>query len=412
METAVIVSDPWWATLIKAVLVALGLLGGFAYLTLIERQLLGRFQLRVGPTRVGPGGLLQPIADAVKAIFKEDLNVTMADKLVFILAPIISIGFALTAFGAIPAGRPGSLFGWNPWVFHLDAGMLVILAITSMGVYGVFLGGWSSGSKYPLLGGLRSSAQMISYELGMGMSLLGVLMLVGSTNLSHIVEWQGHHGFMFWYQALGFVLFFMSALAEVNRPPFDLPEAEQELVAGYLTEYTAIKWALYQMAEYVNQFTSSAMMATLFFKGWKGPAWIDGLWHAIAPNSAFLPSEIPLIWLIAKMAIFMFLFIWIKASILRMRYDQLMRFGWKYVMPLALINVMLTAGYLAIPALRGPVREGNWNYIVPNTTEAKLWPLMLINMVLLALLVLSSERTRTLWNRSHPRKLPGSVAGD
>ena len=360
-------------TLLKAILVILGLLTGFAYMTLVERKLLGRFQLRPGPNRVGPLGLLQPVADAIKSIFKEDINVTMADKVVYTIAPIISVTFALLAFGGIPAGPAGSLFGENPWVYNLDAGLLVLLAMTSMGVYGIFLGGWASGSKYPMLGGLRSSAQMISYELGMGLSLLGVLMLVGSTRLQDIVGWQAGNGWLLLFQMLGFVLFLVSAFAETNRAPFDLPEAEQELVAGFLTEYSAIKWALYQMAEYISMFTASAMMVTLFFGGWKGPQFLNGLIPGI--------SEWPIVWFIFKMAFFVFFFIWVKASILRIRYDQLMRFGWKLVLPLALINTVLTAFYIAY-------FKASWG----------LWPLVLGSLVGVGLLIYFSDAVRSLWN--------------
>ncbi|WP_027460496.1 NADH-quinone oxidoreductase subunit NuoH [Deinococcus murrayi] len=360
-------------TLLKGVLVALALLTTFAYMTLIERRLLARMQIRLGPNRVGPLGLLQPLADAIKSIFKEDLRVTMADKLVYTMAPIVAIGMALTAFGGIPAGPPGSLFGENPWVYQLDAGILALLAITSMGVYGIFLGGWASGSKYPLLGSLRSSAQMISYELGMGLSILGLLMLVGSTAFVNIVEWQAQNGWMVLFQSLGFALFLVSSFAEVNRTPFDLPEAEQELVAGYLTEYSAIKWALFQMAEYVNMITASAIMATLFFGGYRGPVFLEGLVPGI--------SSWPIVWLVLKIAFFLFLFIWVRGTLPRFRYDQLMRFGWKLLLPLALANTMLTAAYLAFA--RG----------------AGLWPLALLSLLgLLALLALS-DRVRVLWNQ-------------
>lgn len=344
-------------TLLKAVLVVLGLLTTFAYMTLIERRLLARMQIRLGPNRVGPMGLLQPVADAIKSIFKEDINVTMADKAVFILAPIISVSAALMAFGAIPAGPPKSLFGTDPWVFDLDIGILFILSVTSIGVYGIFLAGWASGSKYPLLGGLRSSAQMISYELGMGLSLLGLLMIVGSANLRDIVEWQYQNGAMALFQIFGFALFAIASTAEVNRTPFDLVEAEQELVAGYITEYSSIKWALFQMAEYIAMITASAVMATLFFGGYRGPAFLD----AVIPGI----SEWPLVWLIFKIAIFLFIFIWIRATLPRYRYDQLMRFGWKVMFPLSLFNTMLVAFYLAY------------------FPKASLWPLALIEAVLL-----------------------------
>ncbi|MCO5172562.1 MAG: NADH-quinone oxidoreductase subunit H [Trueperaceae bacterium] len=333
--------DPLWITFIKALVVCVLLLGAFAYMTLIERKLLGRFQHRPGPNMVGPGGWLQPIADAIKTIFKEDLNVTAADKFVLVLAPAISIVFALSAFGAIPAGPAGSLFGFNPWVMDLDIGLLYILAATSLGVYGIFLGGWAANSKYALLGSLRSSAQIISYELGLGLSVLAVIIVAGTLNLREIVElniwsvspwlWPG--------LLLAFATFVISGTAEVNRTPFDLPEAEQELVAGYLTEYSSIKWALYQMAEYVNMLTASAFISTLFLGGYRGPRFLDALIPGV--------SEWPFIWLFVKMAIFMFMFIWLKATLPRLRYDQLMRFGWIYVFEFALAAALITGAVVA-----------------------------------------------------------------
>ena len=372
----------WLATLLisllKAVLVVLGLLTTFAYMTLIERRLLGRMQLRPGPNRVGPMGLLQPAADAIKSIFKEDVTVTLADKLVYTLAPIIAIGMALTAFGGIPAGPAGSLFGENPWVYNLDAGILALLALTSMGVYGIFLGGWASGSKYPMLGALRSSAQMISYELGMGLSILGLLMIVGTTSFQGIVGWQAQNGVLILFQALGFALFLISSFAETNRTPFDLPEAEQEIVAGYLTEYSAIKWALFQMAEYVNMITASAIMATLFFGGWKGPQFLN----AVIPGM----SDWPIVWLVAKIAFFLFLFIWVRGTLPRLRYDQLMRFGWKLLLPLALANTVITAAFLAFRGSGG------------------LWFLGVLSFAGLLALLIMSDRVRVLWNQPTVRR--------
>ncbi|GGK26538.1 NADH-quinone oxidoreductase subunit H [Deinococcus malanensis] len=376
-------------TVVKAVAVILALLTTFAYMTLVERKLLGRFQIRVGPNRVGPMGLLQPAADAIKSIFKEDLQVTMADKLVYTLAPIIAIGMALTAFGGIPAGPAGSLFGENPWVYNLDAGVLALLALTSMGVYGIFLGGWASGSKYPMLGGLRSSAQMISYELGMGLSILGLLMLVGSTRFTDIVLWQGANGWMILFQSLGFALFMISSFAETNRTPFDLVEAEQELVAGYLTEYSAIKWALFQMAEYVNMITASALMATLFFGGWRGPGFLNGIIPGIA--------DLPIVWLVVKIGFFLFVFIWVRATLPRLRYDQLMRFGWKLLLPLALFNTVLVAGYVAFFSAWG------W------------WPLALLSLLGLIALLALSDTVRQLWTpprrESELPRVPSRSAG-
>ncbi|GGQ95124.1 NADH-quinone oxidoreductase subunit NuoH [Deinococcus ruber] len=373
--------------LLKGVGVAFALLTTFAYMTLVERRLLARMQIRLGPNRVGPGGLLQPLADAIKSIFKEDLRITRADQLVYTLAPLIAITCALAAFGGLPAGPPNSFFGANPWVYSLDVGVLALLALTSMGVYGIFLGGWASGSKYPLLGGLRSAAQIISYELGMGLSLLGLLMLVGSTSFRDIVAWQGAHGWMIVFQSLAFVTFLISSFAETNRTPFDLPEAEQELVAGYLTEYSAIKWALFQMAEYVNMITASALMSTLFFGGYKGPQFLNALIPGI--------SEWPFIWLILKIAVFLFVFIWVRATLPRLRYDQLMRFGWKLLFPLALGNTMFVAFYLAYLK--------SWG----------LWPLGVVSLLGVVALIAGSDRVRPLWNQPGVRitdeaaRLPG-----
>ena len=324
-------------TFLKALIMCFALLGAFAYMTLVERKLLGRFQHRYGPNRVGPFGLLQPIADAIKSIFKEDIVVSAADKFVYFLAPFISILFALTAFGAIPAGPEDSLFGFDPWVMNLDIGLLFVFAATSIGVYGLFLGGWASNSKYSLLGGLRSSAQVISYELGLGFSVLGIIMLTGTLNLQEIVAWQAEAWWrtLILLQPVAFATYLISAIAEVNRTPFDLPEAEQEIVAGYQTEYSSIKWALFQMAEYVNMMTASAFMATIFLGGWRGPAFLGGL------------ADIPFIWLIPKMAIFMFLFIWLRATLPRLRYDQLMRFGWIWLFEIALASALITAAVIA-----------------------------------------------------------------
>ena len=326
-------------TVLKAVLVVLGLLTTFAYMTLIERRLLARFQIRHGPNRVGPLGLLQPVADAIKSIFKEDIRIVAADKLVFILAPGLAITMALLVFGGIPAGPPKSLFGTDPWVFNLDIGLLFIFAASSLAVYGVFLAGWASGSKYPLLGGLRSSAQIISYELGLGLSVLGLLILTGTMNLNKIVEWQASNGWMVLFQAVGFMTFLVSSFAETNRTPFDLPEAEQELVAGYLTEYSSIKWALFQMAEYVHMITASAMISTLFFGGYRGPQFLD----AVIPGI----SSWPFLWFVLKIAFFLFVFIWVRATLPRMRYDKLMQFGWKFLFPVAMLNTLGVAAFKA-----------------------------------------------------------------
>jgi NADH-quinone oxidoreductase subunit H len=367
-------------TVLKAVGVALGLLTTFAYMTLVERRLLSRFQLRRGPNRVGWNGLMQPLADAVKSIFKEDLVVTAADKFIFWIAPLISITMALTAFGAIPAGPKGSLFGADPWVFNLDIGLLFVLGITSMGVYGIFLAGWASGSKYPLIGGLRSSAQIISYELGQGLSVLGMLMLTGTMNLYNIVQWQATNGWMILFQAVAFLTFIVSSFAETNRTPFDLPEAEQELVAGYLTEYSSIKWALFQMAEYVNMITASAIMATLFFGGYRGPN---------LEIAGFNIGDIPFIWLFAKIGFFLFVFIWVRATLPRMRYDKLMQFGWKFLFPVALLNTLAVAAYKAF---------------LPTSS---LWPLGIAGFIVVALILALSSGRSAPAVKAQPRALGG-----
>jgi NADH-quinone oxidoreductase subunit H len=251
---------------------------------------------------------------------------------------MVSITFALTAFGAIPAGPPGSFFGYDPWIMDLDVGLLFVFAATSIGVYGIFLAGWASNSKYSLMGGLRSSAQLISYELGLGLSVLGVIMITGTLNLREIVDWQAGATILLILQPVAFVTFLISAIAEVNRTPFDLPEAEQEIVAGYMTEYSSIKWALFQMAEYVNMLTASAFMSTLFLGGWRGPQFLDYVIPGV--------SEVPFVWLIAKMALFMFLFMWLRGTLPRMRYDQLMRFGWIWIFEIALLSALITGAVL------------------------------------------------------------------
>lgn len=333
--------DPIWVTAVKAVILCLLLLGAFAYMTLIERKLLARMQHRVGPNRTGPFGLMQPIADAIKSIFKETIVPRDADRLVFFLAPFISITFALSAFAIIPAGPEGGLFGFNPWIVDLDIGLLYIFAVTAMGIYGIFLGGWASNSKYSLLGSLRSSAQLISYELGLGLSVLTVIMIAGTVNLREIVDFNvwSLSPWLWLPLLIVFGTFVVSGFAEVNRTPFDLPEAEQELVGGYMTEYSSLNWALFQMAEYVNMLTMSAFISTLFLGGWRGPAFLDNLIPGM--------SEWPFIWLIAKMAIFMFLFIWVRATLPRLRYDQLMRFGWIWLFEIALGAALLTGAVIA-----------------------------------------------------------------
>lgn len=323
--------DSLLAVVIRSLVLIIGLLTVFAYLMLFERKILGWFQLRLGPNRTGPWGLFQPIADGVKMIFKEDIIPNDADRFIFRLAPVISLFVAFAAFAVIPVGPPVQI---GEWVIPLsiadpNAGILVALAFTSLGVYGIALGGWASQSKYALLGALRSTAQMISYELTMGMSLVGVILLAGSVRLGDIVAAQDG----LWYivlQPLGFLLFGISAIAEVNRVPFDLPEAETELVSGYHTEYSGMRYAMFAIAEYVNMITVSSLITLLYLGGWHGPS--------------ILP---PFVWFAVKVSIFLFIFIWMRATLPRLRYDRLMTLGWKVMLPLAFLNLVATAAWVA-----------------------------------------------------------------
>ncbi len=319
------------ASLFKIALVMGVLLLAVAYLTWLERKVLGDIQVRYGPSRVGPFGLLQPIADGMKLMFKEDIVPANADRLIFFLAPALSIVPALIVFAVIP-------FGPSFVITDVNIGLLYVFAVGSLGVYGIVLAGWASNSKYALLGGLRALAQMVSYELSLGLSVVGVVMMTGSLSLVDIVEAQSGT----WYgilphwnvfpQFLGFVIFVVSSNAELNRAPFDLAEAETELVAGFHTEYSSMKFALFFMAEYAHMIAASAIATTLFLGGWQGP---------------FLP---PLIWFLLKVFGFIFLFVWLRATLPRFRYDQLMRFGWKFLLPLALANIVLTAAAILVVA--------------------------------------------------------------
>ncbi len=296
-----------------------------AYLIWVERKVMAHMQVRLGPMRVGWHGLLQPIADGLKLIFKEDIIPAHASKVVFVLAPVISTVPALMAIAVIPFGDTISIFGRSidMVITDVNIGILFILAVTSVGIYGVILGGWSSNNKYSLLGALRSSAQMISYELSLGLSLIGVIMISQSLSLVDIVDSQAKYWFVI-LQPLGFLIYAISAIAETNRCPFDLPEAETELVAGFHTEYSSMKFALFFMAEYANIITVSAVAVTFFFGGWRGP---------------FLP---PVVWFLIKMALCIFFFIWLRSTYPRFRYDQLMKFGWKILLPVALVNILIT----------------------------------------------------------------------
>jgi NADH-quinone oxidoreductase subunit H len=320
--------------LVKVILVPVALLSGFAILTWFERRLIAQFQVRPGPNRCGPLGLLQPAADGLKLVMKEDLTPTNADKVVFVIAPMIALTAALLAFAIIPFGPDLMAYGYTI-PLHIGAdvpiGFLFLLAVSSLGIYGIVLAGWSSGSKYSMLGGIRASAQMISYELSMGLALVSVLIYTGTLRPDEIAAVNG----LWWKQFPAFAIFLVCMVAETNRAPFDLVEAEQELVAGFHTEYSSFKFALFYMGEYVNMITFSALGVTIFLGGWHGPF-----------TDRF--PLIGLVWFIAKLAAFMFVYVWIRASWPRVRYDRLMRLGWLVLLPAALAWVALTAVWVVL----------------------------------------------------------------
>ncbi len=327
------------AQIVLTLFVFVMLLNSAAIMVYVERKVAALLQQRLGPYRVGPKGLLQPLADVVKLMFKEELRPRAADALLFALAPMISATCAFAAFAVVPFGGTTTLFGWIPeglrlQVADVNVAVLVIFAIASMSVYGIVLAGWSSNSKYSLLGGLRSSAQMISYELSYGLALASVLLLGNSLSLTQIVDAQRGSWFTViprWFvflQPLGFFVYMTAGIAETNRAPFDFPEAEQELVAGYHTEYSSMSFAMFFLAEYVNMVTVSAVATDLFLGGWHGP---------------LLPESWGWIWFLIKVAAILFFYVWMRWTLPRYRYDQLMKFGWKVLLPLAVVNLLLTA---------------------------------------------------------------------
>ncbi|OGO18665.1 MAG: NADH-quinone oxidoreductase subunit H [Chloroflexi bacterium RBG_16_48_8] len=317
---------------IESVIIILIIVGGFAYLTLFERRTLARVQIRIGPNRAGPWGILQPVADGIKLIFKEELIPYKADKLVFLLAPIITVVPALILLAVIPFGPEVSLLGRSVTLglaAHVNVGVLYIMAISSIAVYGIALAGWSSNNKYALMGGLRAAAQMVSYELVLGLAFVGPILLADSMSVGDIVNAQNPVWFIF-LQPVGFLLFMIGSIAEVNRSPFDMPEAEQELTAGYHAEYSGMKFALFFMAEYGKMIVVSFITASLFLGGYLGP-YVDTLpW--LGP-----------IYLFIKVVILLFVLVWLRATLPRIRYDRLMAFGWKILLPVALLNVVVTA---------------------------------------------------------------------
>ena len=321
-------NEPWWISAAKAFVIVNLVLFMFAYMTWVERKLIGRMQLRYGPNRAGPFGLLQPIADLVKLIRKESFFPATAVELLYFSAPVLSAATALAAFAVIPFGQ-----GWHVWryditgeIINVPISLILIFALGSLGIYGFIVGGWASDSKYALLGSMRTCAQRVSYEVALALSVLGVVLMTGSLSLVDIVERQQDTIWFAVPQFFGLLVFFAAGTAETNRPPFDLPEADTELVAGYHTEYSGMRFGLFSMAEYVNMITLSGLCVTLFFGGWLGP------WSPLGP-----------LWFLLKVLLLIGLFIWLRATLPRLRYDQLMAFGWKVLLPVATLNALVTA---------------------------------------------------------------------
>ncbi len=334
-------------SIVKTVLALFVLLTAVAYSVWLERKVVGHIQNRWGPTRVGPFGLLQPLADGVKFLFKEDLTPPHVYKPLYIAAPMIAVVFALTSIAVIPVGNTIKVAGLDIplQITDVNIGLLIILGVTSLGVYGVALAGWASNSKYSLLGGLRASAQMVSYEISLGLSLVGVLIIAGSFSLQDIVKAQEGSWWhviprwnVFQGQVIGFFIYLTAAYAETNRIPFDLPEAETELVAGYHTEYSAMKFAMFFMAEYANMITVACLASLLFLGGWHGPIF----------GPPLLQSLLPVFWFVLRVFVFLFIYIWVRGTLPRFRYDQLMAFGWKFLLPLAIANLVVTALVVAL----------------------------------------------------------------
>lgn len=320
---------------VKCVVVFACLMLSVAYMTWLERKVLGHIQVRFGPNRCGPFGLLQPFSDGIKAFFKEDLVPGSSDKVVFVLGPMISIISAISLFAVVPFGNQFTIPGTD-WVVKLhvadiDIGLLYIFAIASIGEFGIVLGGWASGNKYGLTGSLRAAAQMISYEVALGISIVGVIILSQSLRLTEIINLQagGFWNWNIWYQPVAFILFIICGLAEINRTPFDMPEAEAELACGFNIEYSSMKFALYFMAEYAHMITLGAVAVTLFLGGWQPPI----------PALGFIPG---VVWFCIKLFAFQFFFVWERGTMPRLRYDHIMKFGWKVLLPLALINLIVT----------------------------------------------------------------------
>ena len=374
--------DPWWLILVKAVAVFAFLLLTVLVAILVERKLLGRMQMRYGPNRVGPLGLLQSLADGVKLALKEGLVPAGVDRPIYLLAPVISVVTAILAFAVIPLGPVVSVFDHQTplQLTDLPVAVLYVLAITSIGVYWIVLAGWASGSTYPLLGGLRSSAQVVSYEIAMALCFAAVFLYSGTMSTSGIVAGQTHTWYVFMLLP-SFVVYLTAMVGETNRAPFDLPEAEGELVGGFHTEYSSLKFAMFFLAEYVNMATVSALAATLFLGGWRAP-WPISLWDGA--NTGWLP----LLWFIAKVWLFLFVFMWLRATLPRLRYDQFMALGWKLLIPVSLAWILVVA-----------VLRTAWiDCVIPNLLAAAV--------LLAAVVSVNALRRRRVQRRTPPPARP------
>jgi NADH-quinone oxidoreductase subunit H len=342
-DLSVFGKDPFWLVLLKAVTLFVVLLLLTLFITWFERRLVAKMQQRSGPNRVGPFGLIQPLADGIKLAFKEGITPANADKIVYLLAPMIAAATAMLVFAVIPVGPMVSIFGVATPLQLTDfsVSVLYVFAIASIGIYGIVLAGWSSGSTYSLLGGLRSSAQMVSYEIAMGLSFVAVFLYAGTMSTSQIVAGQAD----WWFGLLlapSFVIYLISMVGETNRAPFDLPEAEGELVAGFHTEYSGLRWAMFFLAEYVNMINVSAIATTLFLGGWRAPAPISTIWPGANENWW------PVLWFLGKIFAFMFVFVWLRGTLPRLRYDQFMKFGWRVLIPVSIVWILLVSAWRGI----------------------------------------------------------------
>lgn len=355
---ALIADDPLWLILLKVVAI-------FAFLVVMtlltiwaERRVLGRMQHRPGPNRAGPFGILQSLADGLKLAFKEDIRPVLADKWIYVLAPVISAAPALTSFAVMPIGPEVTIFGERTalQLVDLPVGLLVVLASASIGVYGIVLAGWSSGSPYPLLGALRSAAQVISYEIAMGLSFVAVIMYSGTLSTAGIVEQQATGGWYFAVLPVSFLVYAVSMVGETNRAPFDLPEAESELVGGFHTEYSSLKFALFFLAEYINMVTVSALATTLFLGGWHAPWPLSLIGGGVLDTGWW-----PVLWFLGKTLFFLFVFVWLRGTLPRMRYDQFMNLGWKVLVPVSLVWIVAVA---TVRTLRTSGVVQPWQFLV------------------------------------------------